>query len=117
MNLEGQVLYVSGPPNSVHRAGVDSYSTGPGGTVFIRDENDITKILASYTYSLENAEFIATAFKVAKRVQEKGYDPIDALRGLPALLDIVKEYEEVDNLEDIHRIVNAAKDLTNQTQE
>jgi len=118
MNLEGRVQYVSAPPVSIHDAGLDHYSTGPGGTVFIRDEDGETKVVASYTYSMENAELIATAFKVAKKAQEKGYDPIDTLRALPALLDLVEEYENfehgVDDPEEFH---DAAKSLINQIEE
>lgn len=119
MDLEGQVQYVSGPPICIHHdAGLDNYSTGPGGTVFIRDEDDRAKVVASYTRSMENAELIAIAFKVAKMAQEKGYDPIDALRGLPTLLNFVEKYEDfefgVDDPEEFENVVDAAKSFINQ---
>lgn len=121
MDLEGQVQYVSGPPICILDAGLDNYSTGPGGTVFIEDESGGAKVVASYTHSMENAELISTAFKVAMKAQEKGYDPIDALRSLSALLDLVEKYEDfefgVDDPEEFENVVDTAKRLISRIEE
>jgi len=118
MELEGRIEYIDGPPIGIDRVDVDQCSTGPGGTVYIRDEDNRAKILASYTYTEENAELIATSFKVAKMARDRGYDPLEAVKALPALLDFVETFHSfefgVDDPESFQGTIETSIDLLNE---
>ena len=109
LTLEGKVGYVSGPPISLSRAGITHRISGPGGTVFINPEEEKkgAKILASYTYNIENAELIATTFNAAKLVKKRGIDPIEAVSVLPALVEYLQKNEgEDETLDEILDVIS-----------